>query len=340
MKPQPPPAMAVTIAQALAHFPIEVARTEFVSSSENTVYRVEARDGRAYALRVHRPGYHDLAELESENAWTTALSDAGIDTPRPVATRDGGGYATVPYGDAGESRHVGMIEWIDGEPLPSVRERGNRDLVTIFHDLGALIGRMNAHAAAWELPYGFIRHRLDADGLIGDEPWWGPFWHVPEFSPAERTLVLDLRARIRQALADLGTDRDRFSLIHADLLAANLLVRPQGGVAAIDFDDAAFGWHLYDIAVALFEASEETRYEALRDALLTGYRRKHPLTDADAALLPVFLLIRCLVEIGWFDSRLQGHLTNDRGERMRREALIPPLARQAVTLCEAVRPLV
>jgi Ser/Thr protein kinase RdoA (MazF antagonist) len=339
MKPAPPPAIAATVARALEHFPIEVARTEFVSASENTVYRVEAGDGRAYALRVHRPGYHELAELESENAWTTALSDAGIDTPRPLATRDGSGYATVAYGDGGERRHVGMIEWIDGEPFLDVRERGRRDLA-IFRDLGALIGRMNALAATWEPPHGFVRHRLDADGLIGEEPWWGPFWHVPEFSPAERALVLDLRARIRRALADLGTDRDRFGLIHADLLAANLLVRPHGGVAAIDFDDTAFGWYLYDIAVALYEVSKEPRYETLRDALLAGYRRHRPLPEADAALLPVFVLIRCLVEIGWFDSRLQGHLTNDRGEPMRRETLIPPLIRQAIALCEAVRPLV
>jgi len=41
------------------------------------VFRVDSEDGRAYALRVHRPGYHTLAELESEPHWTAALNEAG-----------------------------------------------------------------------------------------------------------------------------------------------------------------------------------------------------------------------------------------------------------------------
>ena len=43
---------------------------------------------RRYALRIHRAGDDDLAELLAESAWTTALSNAGIPTPRPVPTLD------------------------------------------------------------------------------------------------------------------------------------------------------------------------------------------------------------------------------------------------------------
>src|SRR5436853_6709931 len=96
-------------ALAIGHFDVDAVAITFVSASENMVYRIETREGHHYALRVHRPGYHSITELESENAWTTALSDAGVQTPRPIPTREGGSYATVPYGDAGGTRYVRRI---------------------------------------------------------------------------------------------------------------------------------------------------------------------------------------------------------------------------------------
>jgi Ser/Thr protein kinase RdoA (MazF antagonist) len=340
MSDQPPREMAEAVRLALEHFPVDVERIEFVLASENTTYRVTSTDAAAYALRVHRPGYHTLAELESENAWTGGLAAAGIATPRPLATRAGAGYATVPYGSDGDVRHVGMIEWLDGTSLEDVLEEGSGDLVAIFGELGALIGRMHAHAERWARPYGFVRHRLDVDGLLGDAPFWGPFWDVPELSPSQRDLVLDMRVQLGAALHAYGTEGDRFGLIHSDLLPPNLLVRADGSVAAIDFDDTAYGWFLYDIAVALFEVSTDPRYDAFRAALVAGYRAERALTDDELARLPIFVLVRCLAEIGWFDSRLEGHLTYHRGGRgVSRESLITPLVRQAFELWDEVRPL-
>ena len=239
-------------ALALGHFDVDAIAITFVSASENTVYRIETREGQCYALRVHRPGYHSITELESEHAWTTALSDAGVQTPRPIPTREGGSYATVPYGDAGETRYVGLIEWLDGEPMTALLDRGDPGLVAACERLGELIAGMHRQTDAFTPPPGFARHRLDGEGLLGDDPWWEPFWHIPEFSDQERRLVLKVRAGMRRWLAAYGTGPGVFGLIHADLLPTNVLVRSDGVVAAIDFDDAAFGYRLYDIAVSLF----------------------------------------------------------------------------------------
>src|SRR4051812_4750400 len=75
---------------ALAGFPIEPAELTLVSMSENVTYRVtDARDGSAYVLRLHRPGYHSLHELECERTWIRALAEAGIGVPAPIRARNG-----------------------------------------------------------------------------------------------------------------------------------------------------------------------------------------------------------------------------------------------------------
>ena len=56
---------------ALTHWGLSDAELAFASARENIVYRVDTRNGASFALRLHRPGYHSLPELRSENQWTT-----------------------------------------------------------------------------------------------------------------------------------------------------------------------------------------------------------------------------------------------------------------------------
>ena len=122
-------------------------------------------------------------------------------------------------------------------------------------------------------------------------------------SDAERALLLATRARIRAVLDRHGRRAATFSMIHADLHASNVLV-DRDRLAIIDFDDAGYGWHQYDIAVALFQDyMAARRYATVERAFLRGYRGVRALSEADAALIPMFLLIRGLVTIGWIHQR-------------------------------------
>jgi Ser/Thr protein kinase RdoA (MazF antagonist) len=63
--------------------------------SENATYRVDTPGGQRYALRVHKLGYHQKADIESELNWLSALQASGIQVPRPIAGLDAecwGGY--------------------------------------------------------------------------------------------------------------------------------------------------------------------------------------------------------------------------------------------------------
>ena len=291
--------------EALRAFPIEPEKLELVSLSENVTFRVrDRRGGGDYVLRLHRPGYHTLDELNSERIWTRALAEAGVAVPIPLAARNGGDYARVSVAALGEQRQVGMTHWVKGDLLTDVL--GDKPEVTVlehyFEQLGALEAAMHNQSSAWRPPSTFKRHAVDVEGLMGAAPFWGPFWDHPAFSAEERQLVIETRDRIRGVMRRYGRDRSIFGVIHADLHPGNLLVGDDK-LTVIDFDDAAFGWHLYDIAVALFFYQGSPYFGAILAAFVRGYRSGRRLSDEALALIPTFLLTRGLAQIGWLGQR-------------------------------------
>ncbi|MBW6397572.1 phosphotransferase [Roseomonas sp. HJA6] len=287
---------------ALAGFGIEAAALRFVHLSENVTFRVtDARDGSRLVLRLHRPGYHDIAALRSEHLWTRALVQAGIAAPEPLLTPGGESFVEVPVGGS-ETRWAGLARWVEGELLSEILDRDPASRAEHLRQLGAIMAAMHNQASAWTPPPGFRRHRMDADGLMGPAPFWGPFWDQRLLTAAERAMLLDLRDRLHAALRRLGEAPERFSLIHADLHPHNVLI-DGGRAAVIDFDDAGFGWHLYDLAAALIGYQDRPDFAAIQLACIEGYRSVRALPDAELALLPMFLLMRGMAYLGWCHQR-------------------------------------
>ena len=287
--------------QALPHWGLAPNHVELVSRSENTVFRVDMSDGRRYALRIHRPGYHTLPELESELLWTQALNEAGIRVPVGVRTLDGPGYATIPTPDGESSRAVGLVNWLEGVLLSSLieAEPDPSAIVERYRQIGSTLAAMNNQASDWAPPPRFTRHAFDVPGYVGEEPFWGRFWDIPPLTSSQRDVLGRAREGIRAVLNDYGKDRGTYSMIHADLHAHNILIDQSGALQAFDFDDAGFGWHQYDLAVVLFGLEDLPHFGAITDALVDGYRSVRPLSPEALSLLPLFLLIRRLVLISW-----------------------------------------
>ena len=290
---------------ALESFPIDVERAEFIAHSENVTFRILVRDCNTdYVLRLHRPGYNTIEELESERTWTRELSESGISVPDSLVTRSGKNFVLTEIPSTNEQCYAGMTTWFEGVPVSEYLKKsyGEDRRKCIFHRIGVIAAAVHNQSANWNVPPGFTRRRLDLDGLLGETPHWGRFWDHTNLSDTERNLLLGARQRACDTLVNYGKTLANFSLIHADLHPDNF-IHDGNDLMLIDFDDSAYGWHMYDIASALIDDWWTEDFETVCVALLDGYREHRPLSKRDVEILQVFLLIRGMVTIGWFHQR-------------------------------------
>ena len=290
------------------------APLRLLSTSENRVFLAGSRPNRLI-LRVHRPGYRTEGEILSELAWLDALRLArAAPVPAPLETRCG---ERLPRLGEGRDRHlVCAFRFIEGaEPAG--------DRWALFCALGALAARLHRHAAKWTPRLGgpgserggaFTRRRWDAEAILGSRPIWGDWRAARGLDQAGRAVIGRAVARLEAQLLAYGTGPRRFGLIHADLRPANVLARPGGGLAAIDFDDCGFGWFFYDFAAAVSFAEDDPDLPELRRAWLAGYRTVAPVTGEDEAMLSAFVMLRRILLTAWIASRRGSPVADGFGE--------------------------
>jgi Ser/Thr protein kinase RdoA (MazF antagonist) len=287
--------------QALEAWGLQSAEHELVLISENIVFRVKTNDGKVLRLCLHRSWYHNLQELVSECQWTRALSIYGISTPIQVPALNGNDYILVRDNLSGEARYASMNQWVDGEIMGNIIAL-SEDFGVHFKRLGEVAAKIHNQSSNWNPPPGFTRHSLDAEGFMGEKPFWGPFWAAPTLTSDERKRFEHVREVVYDLLARLNTGSNNYSMIHADLHPRNLVINGEH-LHVIDFDDAGFGWHMYELAVGLFHYQNHPRFPEMVKAVFEGYREFRPLSAESAALLPLFLLVRALASVGWVAAR-------------------------------------
>jgi Ser/Thr protein kinase RdoA (MazF antagonist) len=279
-----------------------------LSISENATFRAhDQQSGRDLVFRVHRPGYHSLVEIASELAWLAALNHAGVvDTLTPVLQTSGDLIAEID--DGGAMRHVVAFKYLPGrEPDES------SGLVTWFHQLGAINARLHNHAKRWERPRGFARKTWNFDSMLGSNPLWGDWRAALGLSMDGRMVLEETAELLRRQLDAYGDGPDKFGLIHADLRLANLIIDGDR-LCVIDFDDCGFSWYLYDFAAAISFLEHEPYIPELLDSWIAGYRTVAPLSDDEAAIIPVFIMLRRMLLTAWVASHSETPIARQLGE--------------------------
>lgn len=300
---------------ALAHWDGAFSAPQLVKYRENAVFSAHRSDGARVALRVHRHAYHSDDALRSELHWMADLGRAGIDVPPIIAASDGSLFLHVGAPGVPEKRQVDMLGWLAGSPIGSAEDGlaiTEAESQSLYRNAGRLAAELHNYSSTTPLPDGFTRHSWCEEGLLGEQPLWGCFWQLDTLSGDELALLLQARTQAQADLAALGKTADMFGMIHADFVPENLLSHGDR-LQLIDFDDSGFGWHMFELATALYFIVDEPHYPTLRDALFEGYRMNRTLSDADEALLPLFLFLRGTTYLGWVQTRPETQTAKELG---------------------------
>ncbi|GAB7261659.1 phosphotransferase enzyme family protein [Dickeya ananatis] len=284
-------------ALAMQRYPsAQQGQLSLLCRSENATYRLIA-GGKRYAMRIHRPGYHQREDIAGELAWLDALREEGITVPQALNGLDGEAVQTVTMRD-GTVRNVVLFHWIDGE-MPTTEVDA-----AAFEQLGMITARLHQHSRRWERPNGFRRLVWDHDTMVGPQGHWGRWQDAPNLKATDHGVIEETLTQVRQALTHYGKDRQRYGLIHADLRLTNLLLQ-NGETRVIDFDDCGFSWYLHDLAAAISFVEHHPSAPSWVEGWLDGYQKICPLDEEDRAVIPSLLIQRRIQLMAWAGSHSQ-----------------------------------
>jgi Ser/Thr protein kinase RdoA (MazF antagonist) len=250
---------------ALPSWGLAGASLRLLNHGYHTTFRVDAADGRRFALRVNVIPSKTEAHLRAEVAWLAALSaETELRVPTPQRTRDGDWAARIHSPDHGRELPVVLFSWLEG------RDLGRKARPHQLRALGRAMALLHEHAVGWRPPDEGALPLFD-DVLTGLP---NRFADHPALDADARAVLTSAYARA-QELQDQGFAAGGVIPLHADLHGANLKWH-DGRLSVFDFDDAGLGVPALDLAIAVYYLRDDA---AAEDALRQGYAGVRPLPE-------------------------------------------------------------
>jgi len=289
----------------LAHWGDGAELVRLIKFRENAVFEVSLKGGQRGALRIHRQGYHSSASLQSELQWMDALTHRGLQVPYAIPTTRGDRFVEAQIPEARGAWLIDVLSWLDGHMLGEIGEPlalADHRTEPVFNSIGRTMAELHIASMAFSERGEQPRHHWDSSGFIGDDPLWGPFWELDALTEGQREFFNAVRSVLASDLASYARFDHNYGLIHADMVPENVLLDGDD-IKLIDFDDAGYGWFVFDIVTALFWLQEEPQFELMRRSLLNGYQSVRPLSETDLDALPLFFALRSTTYMGWVHTR-------------------------------------
>lgn len=276
------------------------AVSKLIVLSENATYMVKNKDTgeNMGVLRVSRPGYHTLSELESEMSWLRQINDyTPLIVANPINGKNGEAIQKVKGSD-GDTYYCVICDFLSGsEP----DEGDPTKIVRDFEMLGETTAYLHRQASIWNGTKTIDRTEWTYDNIIGDTAMWGRWQDFDGMTPEAEEFLEEASRIIKKRLKRYGRNQNNWGLIHADLRLANILTE-DGTIKVIDFDDCGFGWYLHDLASAISFIEHKKIVPDLINAWLKGYKKVMPFTDTDFEEIDTFILMRRLQLMAWLAS--------------------------------------
>lgn len=276
----------------LAQYGLASAQFSLLTHSYNTTFRVQHARG-TFMLRVCRLNLHTTQQLRSEVQWLEALrADTDLLVPRPVRN-EAGLLVTQGQAEGVPDRRNGVLfEWINGRfcRAPHLTPRH-------LHRVGVLMAQLHNHVAhQFTPPDGFDRKHAGFAGELKQD--FAEAMANDMMTDSQKTFFQEAYSQLQARITAIPRTPQTYNLLHTDLHHYNYMFQGDKAIA-IDFDDAAWFYMAYDLAVTLWYLRSHDRYAELREALLAGY------TEAGCVIpehIDLFMQFRTLVMASYVGS--------------------------------------
>ncbi|MCL1913612.1 MAG: phosphotransferase [Eubacteriaceae bacterium] len=271
---------------------------ELIQLSENITYLVLRNTGESdYVLRLCRPGYHTLEELESELIWIDEVrSETNLVAAEPFY---GTNNERIQHVDTQDGIFKALLfEFLPGSPPGS---ESVQETIREFELLGIVAAQLHKQSKNRNIRKPLARFTWDFDTTIGGSPIWGKWQDANGITSSQEELLAIAVSIIKSRLEKYGKTKENYGLIHADLRFANLIVE-RGIIKVIDFDDSGYSWYMYDFAASISFIEHLPEAPQYIEAFKKGYRTEHELKAEDEDMVETFIMLRRLQLLAWLTS--------------------------------------
>ncbi|WFU06299.1 phosphotransferase (plasmid) [Rhizobium sp. CB3171] len=258
----------------------------------NDVYLVIASDGGRYVFRLSHQRSRGPADVKTETAFLTHLSQSGVPVSAPIPTRDGTLFLT---GNAPEGPREGVLfgaaDGRDANATDAGDAWANGETLALVHN------------AAETFPIEQTVYRLDLEHLLHR-----PLARIRDSGIVEDAEVLsdleNIAARTAKAIETFSNLT--WTYCHGDCHGFNSRINDAGKAVFFDFDDGGPGYLAYDLSVFLWaKISFGRKLATMWDAFIKGYRAVRPIAADDYEAAHRFVIVRHFWLMGEYASRAQ-----------------------------------
>lgn len=260
----------------------------FISRSVSDTYKLSTSK-RRYALKVYRTNWRTRADLIWEMSALEQIERQGVDVVKPILRKDGSSITEVHAPEG--SRSAVLFEWANGAPPKYTYAHHARQY-------GRLLAKL--HDAGAGIPMKCFRPVMDRVYLLDD-----PLARI-------RTRLVDrpdilsklaaLEARLSARLAEVERRSLDWGFCHGDVWINN--ARFDGNrLVLFDFDFAAPGWRIFDLASYRWDARRRDVEHRAWDPFIEGYLEIRPAVEASLGFVDLFMILKHLWTTAFFIER-------------------------------------
>ncbi len=277
------------LARACSLWELEHGSFTLLRDGQNHVYSARRDDGRKAIVRITDDSHRSAALIDGELAWLAYLSAHGCAVSSPIPANDDSLLTSLTAG--GRQVHVVCFTYLEGIQVdPADPRQWTPDLIA---ELGRELGRIHSVSADFKPDPGSRRYSWDEET---------EYRRLPDgFRGLVPDTVLDKIAGVFARLRAKTTQPGAFGLIHSDVYADNFFYG-DGQVRLFDFDQACYGWYVYDLICPLYphyvspvaKIPDATADDAAGffGHLVAGYRETHVLTADQLSLADELLRLK------------------------------------------------